>query len=165
LAWGHHAGILTAEEALRLARVARGKAAAARRTLAQATSLRETLHTIFEATAHHRPVPAAAVIQFNRFVAGAAKAARLEPAGDVNWHWTSNSERLDHPIWSITRSAAELLTAGRLDRVKVCPGQACGWIFLDQSRNGRRRWCEMQVCGSRAKMRRYRKRKERNLVK
>jgi predicted RNA-binding Zn ribbon-like protein len=161
LAWGHHAGILTAEEAFALARIARAKAAAARRTLAQANALRETLHAIFEATAHRRPIPADAVAKLNRFLAGLARAGRLEPAGAFAWRWSSDPRHLAWPLWSITRSAVDLLTEGPLDRVKVCPGQACGWIFLDQTRNGRRRWCEMQVCGSRAKMRRYRQRQER----
>jgi predicted RNA-binding Zn ribbon-like protein len=34
----------------------------------------------------------------------------------------------------------------------MCPGNNCGWLFLDGS--GRRQWCSMEVCGSRAKMRR-----------
>jgi predicted RNA-binding Zn ribbon-like protein len=158
LAWAHHAGALGAEETLALARLARGRAAAARRILAQAVRLRDTLHVIFEATAHGRRVPPDAVDRLNCFIAGAAKGARLEPADDSRWRWSSDAKRLERPLWSIIRSAAELLTAGPLDRVKVCPGPACGWIFLDQTRNGRRRWCEMRVCGSRAKMRRYQRR-------
>lgn len=158
LAWGHHAGILTAEEAFALSRTARAKAVAARRTLAQAAVLREALHAIFEATAYRRSIPVDAVALLNRFMVGAARAERLEPSGAPTWRWTSDPRHLARPLWSITRSAVELLTEGPLDRVKVCPGQACGWIFLDRTRNGRRRWCEMQVCGSRSKMRRYRQR-------
>jgi predicted RNA-binding Zn ribbon-like protein len=40
----------------------------------------------------------------------------------------------------------------RLSRVRACPGRNCGWLFLDTS--GRRRWCSMETCGSREKMRR-----------
>lgn len=48
-----------------------------------------------------------------------------------------------------------LLINGPLDRLRQCPGCAdCGWLFLDSSRAGRRRWCSMEGCGSRVKMRR-----------
>ena len=51
---------------------------------------------------------------------------------------------------------AELLTSGRLDRIRECPGlDGCGWLFYDTSRNGSRRWCSMEGCGNRAKGRRH----------
>jgi predicted RNA-binding Zn ribbon-like protein len=46
-----------------------------------------------------------------------------------------------------------LLTQGQLDRLGECP--SCGWLFLDTSKNRRRRWCSMATCGSRDKARRY----------
>lgn len=36
-------------------------------------------------------------------------------------------------------------------RVKACPGPGCAWVFVDRSRNGSRRWCDMAECGNRAK--------------
>ena len=52
-------------------------------------------------------------------------------------------------------SAAALLRDGPLDRLRQCPGPDgwCGWLFLDRSRNGSRRWCSMALCGNPAKMR------------
>ena len=55
-------------------------------------------------------------------------------------------------------SARELLTTDRLRRVRQCPAHDCGWLFLDTSKNGSRRWCRMDGCGAKAKMRRYRAR-------
>jgi CGNR zinc finger/Putative stress-induced transcription regulator len=46
--------------------------------------------------------------------------------------------------------AREMLT-GRWSRLKVCPGENCGWAFYDGSRNRTGRWCSMSVCGGRAK--------------
>ena len=40
------------------------------------------------------------------------------------------------------------------ERIKRCPGENCGWLFLDETRNGRRKWCMMETCGNRAKARR-----------
>jgi len=57
--------------------------------------------------------------------------------------------RLRHAV--ALDAVALLGEARRLGRVRLCPGQDCGWLFLDTS--GRRRWCSMATCGSRSKMR------------
>lgn len=56
-------------------------------------------------------------------------------------------------------SAMRLLEPARLGRVKICPN--CHWLYLDESRNRSRRWCDMTVCGNRAKAQRhYRRNRE-----
>lgn len=55
--------------------------------------------------------------------------------------------------WEVAASSIDLLTQGPLDRLGECP--SCGWLFLDTSKNGRRRWCSMTTCGGRDKARRY----------
>lgn len=50
-------------------------------------------------------------------------------------------------------SALALLRPETLSRVKTCPN--CGWLFVDRSRNASRLWCDMAVCGNRAKARRH----------
>lgn len=48
-----------------------------------------------------------------------------------------------------------------LTRVKKCPGSNCGWLFLDETKNARRKWCIMETCGNRAKAsRNYARRKQ-----
>lgn len=55
-------------------------------------------------------------------------------------------------------SALALLRPENASRIKVCPN--CQWLFVDRSRNASRLWCDMAVCGNRAKARRhYRRRK------
>lgn len=39
-------------------------------------------------------------------------------------------------------------------RLKICPGNDCGWMFIDETKNSRRTWCSMETCGNRAKVRR-----------
>jgi predicted RNA-binding Zn ribbon-like protein len=56
-------------------------------------------------------------------------------------------------------SAAELLTSENLERIKRCVDDTCGWLFLDNTKNRSRRWCDMGDCGSRAKAKRYYHRK------
>lgn len=56
----------------------------------------------------------------------------------------------------IALSAAAILTDGREhSRIKRCPGDNCGWLFVDETRNARRTWCSMQSCGNRAKAARH----------
>jgi predicted RNA-binding Zn ribbon-like protein len=56
----------------------------------------------------------------------------------------------------IAAAVAEALVAGTWTRLKACEADTCHWAYYDRSPAGRRRWCSMQVCGARAKMRRYR---------
>ncbi|MEO7208325.1 MAG: CGNR zinc finger domain-containing protein [Steroidobacteraceae bacterium] len=43
-----------------------------------------------------------------------------------------------------------------MTRLRECASDMCGWLFLDLSKNGSRRWCDMKGCGNREKLRRYR---------
>ncbi len=55
------------------------------------------------------------------------------------------------------RSALRLITEPAPDRMKICGN--CGWLFLDRSKNKSRFWCDMAVCGNRAKANRHYHRK------
>ncbi|HEY2640428.1 MAG TPA: CGNR zinc finger domain-containing protein [Streptosporangiaceae bacterium] len=54
--------------------------------------------------------------------------------------------------------AAEAATLGTWDRLKVCGADDCQWAFYDRSPTRNGCWCSMQICGSRAKSRAYRRR-------
>ncbi|WP_328747963.1 CGNR zinc finger domain-containing protein [Streptomyces sp. NBC_00285] len=56
----------------------------------------------------------------------------------------------------VAAAVAESLVAGTWIRLKACEAVDCHWAYYDRSPAGRGRWCSMQVCGARAKMRRYR---------
>jgi predicted RNA-binding Zn ribbon-like protein len=57
-------------------------------------------------------------------------------------------------------NAAVAMADSSWSRLKVCPGEHCGWAFYDGSRNRSSRWCAMSVCGGRAKARtHYRRRR------
>ena len=55
----------------------------------------------------------------------------------------------------LATEALSLFCSSKAARIGVCEGGNCGWLFLDESRGKRRRWCDMNDCGSRAKARRY----------
>lgn len=64
----------------------------------------------------------------------------------------------DGALGEVAVALAAARLTGRWARVKACTGDGCGFVFWDGSRNGSRRWCDMQRCGSRQKMRTYRAR-------
>jgi predicted RNA-binding Zn ribbon-like protein len=72
--------------------------------------------------------------------------------GRARWR-LSPSAGLPIPLYAVARAGAELLTSGEASAVHRCPGNECGWLFIDRS--GRRRWCTMAICGNRAKARRF----------
>jgi predicted RNA-binding Zn ribbon-like protein len=158
--WSRRTGLLPADEAAALTAQAAAMPEAAAAVLCRARDLREALHSMFGATAAHAPVPAAAIASVNGVLTEAMGQARLRTtAHGFAWDWRATPPGLDRMLWPIAREAAELLVSPALARVKVCPGRECGWLFFDATKNGRRRWCDMRVCGSRDKARRHHHRK------
>jgi predicted RNA-binding Zn ribbon-like protein len=74
------------------------------------------------------------------------------------WEWRDPSRALEAPLWPVARAAADLLTSEDTTLLRQCDGEGCGWLFLDRSRNRRRRWCTMEDCGNLDKVRRFRRR-------
>ena len=58
-------------------------------------------------------------------------------------------------LWPIARAAADLLASPDVALVRTCSSPTCQWFFLDTSKNHHRRWCNMKVCGNRAKVRKF----------
>jgi predicted RNA-binding Zn ribbon-like protein len=156
LRWAEHAGALDEGAARRLLRVADGRSLEAADTFEQAVDLREVIYRVFSAVANEEQ-PEARDLE-------AVTAAHLEALAHYRivseaegFEWMlSEDDVLNKPVWQVSLSATELLTSGDLDRVKACPASegGCAWLFYDGSKNKGRRWCSMQGCGSRAKMRR-----------
>lgn len=68
---------------------------------------------------------------------------------------------LDRALAIVLAIAARAMIDGSWSRLKICPGEDCGWAFYDHSRNQSGRWCSMAVCGGRAKARaHYRRRRD-----
>ncbi|HKY50725.1 MAG TPA: ABATE domain-containing protein [Candidatus Limnocylindria bacterium] len=155
--FGLMSGSLCAAEAYRLRSDAKRHPIRARDVLQRAITLREGLWRIFEAMATGRSASPDDVTLINREIAPALGNARLVgDGGDFRWGWTDESS-LERPLWPIARSAAELLTSAEAQtQVRECASETCEWLFLDRTRNHSRRWCDMNDCGARAKMRRFR---------
>ena len=154
--WGVQAGAISAQAGRRLRAAAAGHSAAASRALTRARDAREAIFDAFAAVVRRQPASARCLDRLNRPLSLAMGHLRIHGRGrDLAFDWDDTSIDLDRIVWPALKSAGELLTSPRRDRVRLCAAPECDWLFLDQSKNGTRRWCDMTVCGNRAKARRF----------
>jgi|SRR5439155_26906427 len=133
--------------------------AAAREALTRAVAVREALYRVFAAVAaDKRPRPADLAV-LNEQVPDAFTRSRIAPAGDrFVLRVDLSADDLLSPLAPVVKSAIDLLTSDGLDRIRTCAADTCEWLFIDTTKNRTRRWCDMKVCGNRAKVRRFRSR-------
>ena len=121
---------------------------------AAALGLREALHRQFVARAQGAPPPPADLDALNVALAAAPPRLLAWDGDGLAWRmegqsaWEAARARL---LWS----AADLLTGARRERVRQCDNPECRYLFLDASKAGNRRWCDMSSCGNRAKAHRH----------
>jgi predicted RNA-binding Zn ribbon-like protein len=153
IAWAVHAGQFDAPTAERLLQGAAGDDRAAKRSVARARGLRDDLWSLFGAIADSRQPPSNALDALRAADADSlADGQLMHTDHGYAWSWQDDVS-LDRPLHEIAHAAVELLTNEPLDRVKTCP--ACGYAFLDETKNRSRRWCSMDDCGTAEKTRRF----------
>jgi predicted RNA-binding Zn ribbon-like protein len=128
----------------------------AARALRSIKELREALHRVLTAVGSGDVPSKDDVRRVERSWKGAVTSSHIdvavEQAGirlDVE---TSGLAYVEHEI---AIRALELLESLPRERTRVCAGPRCGWLFIDRSKGGRRRWCDMETCGNAAKSRRH----------
>ena len=159
--WLRHAKALRAEEADWLKKRISERADLAQDLLAQAIALRAAIHDIGAALGRRAKPPEAALAGLSALHARFVAKAELAPGVlSCRWLWSVRAAPVEAALGPIALAAVKLFTEGDFHRIRECGGHACGWLFYDLSKNNRRRWCEMEVCGNRAKQRRLRARRE-----
>jgi predicted RNA-binding Zn ribbon-like protein len=159
VSWAWRAAVLNAEEAGRLARLGSRNPTEALLVHERALRLRQSLRVIFTTLAARRRIRPTMLEVLNEELASAMARSQVVPTDEgFTWLWAQGGKALDSMLWPVARSAADLLTGGPLASIRVCEGRGCGWLFLDTSRNRTRRWCDMKICGNRAKARRHQER-------
>jgi predicted RNA-binding Zn ribbon-like protein len=153
-------GLLDARHGRRLLATADPRDAA--RAVRLARELREALAAVFYGATNKRPPLAAAVRTLERHLHGAhahqeLRWGRSGPA----WGWGRFETHAELPVWTLARTASELMMSKTMDRIRACGVESCRWLFLDTSKNHTRRWCNMKVCGNRMKARRFQARSTR----
>jgi len=153
VAWALRVGVVSPPDARDLVRRARRHRRDADAAFEQATALRDRVFTIFMSIAADGEPSADALARLRDDEAEALSLANLAAKAEgFAWTWSRPGD-LDGIRWPIVHAATTLLTEGPLERIKACGG--CRYLFLDETKNGSRRWCSMAECGTRAKMRRF----------
>ncbi|MEV0269972.1 ABATE domain-containing protein [Hamadaea sp. NPDC050747] len=122
--------------------------------LRQAYPLREALYRLMRAPVFGERPTRADLELVNHW------AARTPPALALR---ADLSARLVEPTAEqlfalLARDGVDLLGGPQGERLRECSSEVCTLLYLDTSRAGSRRWCSMELCGSRDKMTRYRRR-------
>jgi predicted RNA-binding Zn ribbon-like protein len=151
--WCTRAGVLRPDDGVRAPLAARKRAALMR----EMVTLRRDLHALFAARIDNLPLPADAVRGLDSWVHRAWSSQSL--AADGHLHWCADACDARLPLKRVALDALDLLGKPSASRLRRCANTtSCGWLFLDISKNQRRRWCSMETCGIADKMRRYRQR-------
>jgi predicted RNA-binding Zn ribbon-like protein len=144
--WGERRGIITGD----------ADGDARQLELPAALEARELLYELFLGRARGHRAPAANLLLLSRLTSSAYRAAHLNQEADGRLSWSWDPAQLATVRHIAVTSAVQLLSQSPTARLKQCPGDQCGWFFLDTTKRGNRRWCSMSECGQEAKTARRR---------
>jgi predicted RNA-binding Zn ribbon-like protein len=162
--WGGHAGVLNSNAIKSLLKAARVDSAEAKAVYQRGLELRETIFRLFSCMAGGKHADIGDLEIMNaawRTGMGHMQLVRSGEGFKLGW---DDEPCLERPLRVVTESAIRLLTSPQVHGVRQCEGKGCDWLFVDASRNHLRKWCSMEECGNRAKMRRRKWRNMKTLV-
>lgn len=163
LDWLEVAKAMTSAQAARIRHAAAESSAAGSDVWARAIRIREALFRVLDARAAGRTARREDLALIEAEHLRAMSFARLSWNGEAfAWSLDSSASAPDAALQPIVESALRLLTSGSLARLRRCGNSTCFWLFLDETRNRSRRWCEMASCGNLLKVRRHREKARRH---
>jgi predicted RNA-binding Zn ribbon-like protein len=125
--------------------------------LAEAKTLRQAIWEIASRQAAGEPVPRGPLAAVNRAAARPPLVPRLDADGTLEW---ARPVHVSQALSTIAREFIELLSGPLAGRIRECASDDCPLVFVDSSRPGARRWCAMERCGNRQKLRAMRARRQ-----
>lgn len=138
---------------LRLVKDSRGAAVALKRAI----QFREVIESISRAIIVGKAPSEVSMEHLNRSLARAREHEKISwRSGRIIRGLDELERNVEAPAWLLAGSAAALLTSPELAQLRACHEPSCRWLFLDHSKNHSRRWCAMELCGNRAKVRKFR---------
>ncbi|WP_456291779.1 CGNR zinc finger domain-containing protein [Pseudomonas sp. AK106] len=156
--WFHHAGLIDDQEHQHFVALLQDSSWHTMTAFGQLIDFREALYRLLLPMALGHGPGTSSLDALNQALVDTAgqRLLVLTPAG-VIWRWRVGDDLGSMTAGFIGRlavQAAALLTTSDLTRLKACATPDCDWLFLDTSKNGRRRWCQMNICGAREKIKR-----------
>jgi predicted RNA-binding Zn ribbon-like protein len=154
--WSAQAGAISASQRASLVRLAEEKPRAAGAVFRNAIHLRECLCRLVLALMERRAPSPDDLRAFNGFLSQALSNLELQPApGGYRLQRVEAHGRLDSLLWPLASAASQVLASDLAQSIRQCDAETCRWFFIDRSKNRSRRWCDMKVCGNRAKARKF----------
>jgi len=154
--WALLAGLIDAQEHRLALRLAAANPAAAERVYAEMAELRLAFIRTLHRTLRGNNAGAGDLAAIDRWVKASAMALELHQHSGVFHHaWATPVSPLEKPLLAAAAAIGRFLFETDFEKLKLCALPTCGWLFVDVSKNGRRRWCDMSVCGNLAKARRF----------
>ena len=156
--WLEAALVLDAERGAGIRRRAQQQPAGAAAALVDARRVRGALRSLAERGPTSDRVRADGLNEINRVLGRSAGTRRVElrPDGTFIRTFVPVGDAFAGLVIPVVESAADALILGELPRVRRCADPRCQRVFYDNTKNGRRRWCDMATCGNRAKAARHR---------
>jgi predicted RNA-binding Zn ribbon-like protein len=156
LEWATLVRLLPERNLRALTKKMHGEPGAAGRALIRAKELREELFALVNAVAagNAPPKSALAALREHWLLGVAAHELRFEN-GRVVADIRTDAADFDLIAAIVAYRMVEHVMPRPVDRLRVCGGQSCSWVFMDSSKAGRRRWCDMAACGNVAKAQRF----------
>ena len=122
--------------------------------------VRSALREVAQAVHDGRPADPGALAEVNRTIAARERIELVAAPDGASVGHSHVGDPLDDALARLADPLVLEIGAGRSDRVRICANDTCRWLFYDESRAGRRRWCDMASCGNRAKAARHRARQK-----
>lgn len=157
LLWALEAKLLRPEEASEIRRQFQSNPRSGEEALRQAKRVRSRLRQLLRPA--KRRVERKDIAALNSWLKQHSGSPAVVRDGTV-WRlaWRPTSTGVERLLFEIIVSAAKVLTGVPRERIRKCASPICTWLFIDTSKNHTRRWCDMRVCGNRAKVRSFRMR-------
>jgi predicted RNA-binding Zn ribbon-like protein len=130
------------------------------RVLQRLVTTRTALRDVAHAVAHEEAPPRSAIDEVNRALASRERIELVAADDGVRLGHSHVGEPVDDILARIAEPIVREIGNGHDDRIRICANDTCQWLFYDESRAGRRRWCDMATCGNRAKAQRHRERQK-----
>ncbi|MGH3373682.1 MAG: CGNR zinc finger domain-containing protein [Actinoallomurus sp.] len=151
--WAGDAGLVGNENLRALLAECASEPGRAERLIRRTRAFRELLYRVLSAVATGGSPGDDDIEALRRAMTRAL--GRAEISGLAPLRWSLRPGALADLPDVLTLSGWELMQFEDLGRLRRCADDACGWLFLDRSRNGTRRWCSSADCGNRARARRH----------
>lgn len=155
LAWCTQANLINSAAAAKLERWASRNRDQGTRLFDEIVSNREIIYRLFVSIVSGSVKPADIAWLSDQLEQSPLRTKVTDLKLGWGWQLPTAEPSFQNLFAPVLWSAGDLLVGSRLSTIRLCANTKCRWLFLDDSKNGTRRWCSMSSCGNRAKAQRH----------